>query len=644
MVKRPSRFRSIVPILLLGSLVASAEKPASLAQSRPTATASGRVIDGVTNQPIAGAFVTIGPAARTTGQPTIVADDQGRFMFRDLAPGAFELSAAARGYLGYLGDDGRVWNGVLAAPTTFIELSEAEQRSGITIRLWPPARISGTIRDDLGEPVEGVQPILLRVEYIAGHRRLRVAGGALTDDRGLFRSVRLVPGSYVVGVPMRRMTIPVSFRELLDRLTAGPVADQAPFERSIRSSGAMADFRAAGYRVGDAILEPGFGGASLGPAPTADGTVLSASTVFYPGVSNPQQAQAITIGPGEELRGIDIQVRLAKSNRVSGRVIGPDGPIGTIGLVLVPDGLDALAADYPFEQSVTVTSQSGEFTFAGVPRGSYLAKAYVIPPPPQQGQPANASNADDPTLSGSVAVVVGETDIAGVVLTLRKGPFVQGRLIFEGPKPSPTAQQMQQGIIRFEPADGRTASPSLPQVRTTIDSTGAFRSLGLPAGSYVVRATGFAGWILESATLNGRDVSDVPLNTADAIGDFTGLVVTLTDTPATVTGAVRTAAGSAATLANVLLFSTNPAYWTDRGASPRRMLRGWTSKDGAFSFSGMPAGDYFALATTDALPENWSMPEFLKSVSGLATSVTVEKRTARTVTLTATTLPRGGGR
>ena len=616
--------------------------PAPLAQSRSTGSASGRVIDGVTNQPIPGAFVTIGPAARTVGQPTIVADEQGRFSFRDLTAGIFELSATARGYLA---GDGHSWNGVAALPTTPLELAEAEQRSGITIRLWPPARISGTMRDDLGDPIEGGQVGILRVEYVAGHRRLRVVGGSITDDRGWFRSGRLAPGSYVVGALMRRMTVPVSFREALDRLRVAPAAEQSVVERSIRSSGAMADFTANGYRVGAFIIEPGMGGASIGPAPTSDGTLLAASTLFYPGVSSPLQAQTITVGPGEDRGGIDLRVRLTKSHRVTGRVVGPDGPIPNIGVSLLPEGFEALTSETSFEQAVTLSNESGAFTFLGVPEGSYVARAYVIPPAAMPGQPPIVAIGDDPTLSGSVVVVVRETDVSDVQLTLRKGPAVQGRLVFEGTKAAPTAQQLAQGSIRFELANGRApASPPMPPIRTTIDANAGFRSLGLPGGSYVVRVSGFPGWTMESVVLNGRDVSEVALDAETTASDFTGVVVTLTDAPATVSGTVRTPAGMPAAHATVLVFSTNSTDWTDRGATPRRLVRASTSRDGSFSVAGLPPGEYFTLATADGLPDNWSMPEFLRGVSIAAGKVTVERRATRTVTLTATTLPRGGSR
>jgi hypothetical protein len=641
----PIQFKSVrmmCAILAVGFGFAGAGTLKPLAQSRSTAAASGRVIDGVTNQPIAGAFVTIGPAARTAGQPTIVADDQGRFMFRDLPAGTFELAAAARGYLA---GDGGVWSGAVALPTTAVELADGEQRSGVTVPLWPPARISGTIRDDLGDPIEGAQVGVLRVEYVAGNRRLRVVGAAISDDSGSFRAGRLRPGSYVVGAIMRRTTIPVSFRELLDRLTVSPAAEQSVVEKSLRGSGAVADFRMSGYRVGSFIIEPGMGGAAVGPAPSADGNLLSGATLFYPGLSSPAQAQAVAVGPGEDRRGIDLTVRLTKSSRVSGRVVGPDGPVQNIGVALLPEGYEALMSDDGFEQSTTISNQAGEFTFLGVPEGSYVARAYVIPPAPQANQPSAAARADEATLSGNVGIIVRESDVANVQLTLRKGPSVQGRLVFEGTKATPTAQQLAQGSIRFELADGRApASPPMPPIRTAIDSTGGFRSLGLPNGTYVLRVGGFQGWTLESAMFNGRDVSDVGLDTETATTDFTGLVVTLTDAPATVTGTVRTPAGAAAAQATVVLFSTNSTDWTNRGASPRRLIKTSTSRDGSFSLAGLLHGEYFALATADGLPDDWSMPQFLRTLSAAASKVTVERRATRTVALTAISLPRGGSR
>lgn len=611
------------------------------APAQKTFSLLGRVIDGVTNQPIAGAFVNVASSpTRNFGQPTVVADAQGRFVFRDLPAGIYEPSATARGYLNLTGQS---VNGVLTPPVT-IELSESTPPSNVTVRLWPPARISGTVTDDLGDPVEGLQLGILRVEYIAGHRRLRVATGTICNDRGVYTSYRLAPGTYTVGALIGRTTIPVSTRELIDRLSGASAADQNAIEQQVRASGAMADFRAAGYRIGDFFLTPGLGGASVGPAPLPDGTVLTAPALFYPGVSSAMEAQAITVRAGEHHDAVNLQVRLAPSVRVSGRVTGPSGPLANIGIRLLPEGTDALVSDLAFEQSSTISNDAGEFSFLGVPAGRYAVKAYWLPPVQTAGPGTVAQPTDDPTLSGSVAVTVSRTDVNNVMLSLKKGPTLQGRLVFDGNIPPPPADQLARaGALQLELADGRAfASPPMPRLRTWIESNGQFRSGGLPAGRYVLRISGFPGWSMESAMLNGKDVSEEAFD-ADSDVDLTGLVVTLTNVPAGVTGTVRTSSGAVATGAQVLLYSTNPAHWADRGETPRRLLRAVTSKTGSYTFAGLPPGEYFMLATEDALPDDWAMRDFLTTSSRQATRVIVERRATRSVPLTASSLPRRGG-
>lgn len=619
-----------------------------LAQTAPAAAVRGRglilgkVVDGTTGQSVVGAFVAIASSGRPIGQPTMVADDQGRFAFRDLTAGTFELTATARGYLA---GDGHVENG-MRAPSQAIDLADGEQATDVVLRLFKPARISGVIVDDVGDPVEGAQIGVLRVEYVAGHRRLRTAGGSISDDRGFYSSGRLAPGSYVVAAITRRTTVPVSTRELIDRLAGATAKEQEDLSRSIAGSGGGLDFTANGYRIGDFILQPGYGGASAGPAPFPNGKLLAAPSLFYPGVTSAAQATAIPVGAADERGGINLQVRLAPSVRVSGRIVGPDGPMPHLGVRLVPDGSEALVSEYPLEQGVTVTTAAGAFTFLGVPIGSYAVKVDLLPPGPRPGPPgAPPPSLEGPTLSGSLPVSVGETDVTDLLLTLRRGPSVHGRIVFDGSAPAPTGAPLSRGVIRFELADGRApASPPMPPLRASIDPDGQFRSIGLPAGRYVFRLDGYPGWTLESARLNGRDISDEPCDAEGGGDDLSGVVVTMTDTPAGVSGVARASSGTPAPQATVLLFSSNNTQWVDRGATPRRQLRVTTSKTGAFMFSGLPAGEYLALAIAGEPPENWRMPEFMTEAARVATRVTVERRSTRVVNLTVSATPRGGGR
>src|SRR6187397_390082 len=71
----------------------------------------GRVVEGGSTSPVPGASVFLAgsvlgtPATMFTngvpgGQRTVEADAQGRFVFRDLPPGTYRLSAAASGFVG----------------------------------------------------------------------------------------------------------------------------------------------------------------------------------------------------------------------------------------------------------------------------------------------------------------------------------------------------------------------------------------------------------------------------------------------------------------------------------------------------------------------------------------------------------------
>src|SRR5262249_45252768 len=71
----------------------------------------------------------------------------------------------------------------------------------IVFRLVPAAAISGRVSDATGEPLLGVNILILRASYDAnGKRRLQIVGGRpmATDDRGEYRAYLLAPGRYYV--------------------------------------------------------------------------------------------------------------------------------------------------------------------------------------------------------------------------------------------------------------------------------------------------------------------------------------------------------------------------------------------------------------------------------------------------------------
>ena len=75
----------------------------------------------------------------------------------------------------------------------------------------------------------------------------------------------------------------------------------------------------------------------------------------------------ITIASGEERAGVDLQMHLVATSRVSGTLLGPDGPAFNMGLRLVPADARDLASENGYETATTVTDAAGQFTFLGVP-------------------------------------------------------------------------------------------------------------------------------------------------------------------------------------------------------------------------------------------------------------------------------------
>lgn len=176
-------------VLLMGSLaIAAAQAPAPPATG--TGAISGVVTDGVTKQPIADAIVELGfPQQRDYPEFSrpLFTDERGRFVFTGLTAGsAFVVRARKPGYMetGAISPSG-------SDTTPPIALEQGQWFSSASIVLWPPASISGTVRDESGEPVIGVFVKLLAQVRIGASLRWASGNIVLTDDRGMFRIGRL---------------------------------------------------------------------------------------------------------------------------------------------------------------------------------------------------------------------------------------------------------------------------------------------------------------------------------------------------------------------------------------------------------------------------------------------------------------------
>ena len=75
-----------------------------------------------------------------------------------------------------------------------------------------------------------------------------------------------------------------------------------------------------------------------------------------------------------------------------------------------------------------------------------------------------------------------------------------------------------------------------------MDADGRFTITGVPAGMYTFRINGRppAGWILRSVMVNGADAADTFFEVGER-DNIEGIVVTLTDRPAEISGVLQNA-------------------------------------------------------------------------------------------------------
>jgi hypothetical protein len=306
------------------------------------------------------------------------------------------------------------------------------------------------------------------------------------------------------------------------------------------------------------------------------------------------------------------------------------------------------------ETAGTMTDANGIFTLTGVVAGQYEIKVARIPRPPapapgtnmvtttvqiggimsmgmssplDAGPPPVPPIPDDPALYADTPISVGESSVDNVLVTLQRGASVSGHVEFDGAADRPDASALSRVPIMLERADTRAAPmggigglQSAPAGR--IDETGAFKTYTQPAGRYLIRIGGApSGWTVKSVIAEGHDLSETPFDLGAS--DLKNVVVTFTDRPTKLTGLAHTKDGSADPDALVVVFPTDPAGWTDFGLAPRRLRSARPLKNGTYTITGLPAGDYYVAAISEDQISSWENPDVLAELSRLATHVSI---------------------
>ncbi len=625
----------------------------------------GRVIDAGSGRPVPGSLVAIGgamppaPVSRTmvintpggqpmtiggpgNAMPRLMTDAEGRFVFRNLPKGTFNLTAVKPGYVE--GAYGRMRpNGASLA----LDLGDGERATDVTIRVFRFATISGFVSDQSGEPAVAVQVRAYRRSLTAGRRVLTQAATGVTDDRGAYRLFNLIPGEYVVSVPSVQNSVPANM-QLQGRMSPDLLATAM--------SGGGGEFSlniGGGTPVGNdnRFLLQG-GGRGTGAAPDASGRLLVHQTAYHPSSSTVGQAEPIVVASGEDRTGVDVALKLVPSVTISGRLMGPTGPVESFMLHLTPTDTGEMSTDP--DVATAVTASDGSFMFLGVPAGQYVIQTLRMPRPMMTGMATMVVNQGggnmsftttmgsavsststipaaqtEPTLWTATPISLGNEDIRDLTITLNGGLKVSGRAEFQGSAERPPADRLAQVTVSLDSADGKTRGA---MAGARLQTNGLFTTQGVPPGKYLLRvANPPGGWGVRSIIVNGVDAADTPVELEDK--DLAGAIITFTDRIASLSGTVKSQQNTADDAAAVVIFPTDTRAWMNYGNNPRRMRMTRASKSGTYTFSGLPEGEYNVIAISEEVASEWQEPRFLEAMSREASRVTIVEGDKRALDL-----------
>ena len=569
-----------------------------------TAILAGQVIDDTTKRPLSGVVVTLslgtpsgtgtppGPAAR---RASALSNTDGRFVFRDVPAGTFTITTSRAGYAASGSGQVRI-----AGPTRPVIVADGARVTDMVIRMWRLSAVSGTVRDDRGEPLVGVSVWALRRSMTSGRPELVFGGGTVeaTDEQGRFRLAGLAPGNYAIGVMGSTYTNPSStVRSILglrsDPNRPGPMPGVTT---EGRLSGAI-QIERAGVEIDG--WQASVGSGSPEPLPGPDGTLLLHPTTFYPGVTDAAAAALIRLDPGVDRHGLDFSVPLIKTTRVSGVLVGPDGPAPRHGIRLISAPTDPTTPVDSRNVASGTTDERGRFVLLGVPPGTYVLDAYRAPMTAAMARMLTAMTGENvqlpanppPAVHGRLPITVGTTPVDGLELVMLQRAVVSGRVVFDGQAPVPPPPTEKSRVISVALWDVRTTN----RIEGVMAADGTFEIRDVPPGRYhVLGETLDRTWRMAAARSADADLVEQVLEVGQE--SIPNIIVTYTDKPIGLTGSVLDDTGQAATDGSVVLVPANVDAWIAAGIRVQRTKVATIGTDGRYQMTVDLPGDYLVIA------------------------------------------------
>ena len=565
----------LVPLLFF--LFLQAQPPRDVVRPRTasgTASISGRVYSTATGAPIRGAVVTLAaglPEDAMTARARFEAAKTGVTTDMD---GRFRLSGVAAG--SYF---------VIAMPST---------SSGRHLTAGYAARHA----NDPGKAVIVTDGADVRGVDIALPPSLAIEGRVVDESGEPLARVAIFAGRYGAGsdVPQRVGSAGL-FGIQTDDLGHYRLYGLEPGTYVVAADGRSA-----------VTFVDSDGHAFAGTITTKDAVPFAVT--FHPSTTDESAAQRVRLS-GQDLTGIDITLLRSRRLQLSGMLLNSRGqPAVFTSVVLARRGLALL------ETRTFQTDPLGQFRAGGLEPGDYRVLV-------GSGLAPGLGSVNGRTEFAEVPVTIAD-DVSDLTVTTQPGIGLTGQVVFAENTPA-RAPAMTVALRRPEEWTTRTEA-----VQTTMDD--AFRFYASDVfGAYLVRVAGLGrGWAVKAVTLDGVDITDLPMAfTAEHEGR---LHVVLSSRVATVEGRVRVEEGASAGDARIYLFAEERTSW--RMSSPRTHAID-VGENGKFQIPDLAPGRYYAVAVAK---EGFRIPSrpgaaFFELLREAATTVAVREGETQTLEL-----------
>jgi hypothetical protein len=540
-----------------------------------TAVLSGQALTtDESPRPLRRVLITLS-GAELRGDRQAMSDDDGRFRFEGLVAGRYTLRAEKPAYVTMHYGSTRPGYG----PGTPVAVADG-QSAQVTLRIPRGGVIAGTIRAPGGELLASAQAQLFRVLSVSGQLRTASVPGVrnniATDDRGRFRFYGLPPGDYVI-------------RGLAGSGGEVQLTTAAELEAAARAVAQMA---------------------RSGPTPLATPTTappvpkVRYAEMYAPNSLDLEGAQRFKVGLAQEISDVDITVGLARTARVAGEWIGPDGTPLTNALVSV---VNTRSKSVWISPGGIRADTNGKFTLPGLPEGEWGLIGRAADPSSPQGASI---------LFAETTFTMTGDDLTNVVLSFQRGATVSGRLEMTSGSVMPPGLR-----LGLAPVGAIGGSAGLPEAQT-VQPDGTFQFVGVAPGRYRLNVSGASNLTLRSAMLGSVDTLDGSID-VEPRQDIAGLHVVLTSQPTQLSGTLFDGLGRPAPEYAVIVFSTDRAHWA---TAPRRMT-GLVKLDsrGAYRITGLPPGTYYLSAVTDVDPAELGDTAFLEQLALASLTITLKE-------------------